>query len=163
MASDGNPGSIAVVSPVIGSQAPAPNKFQPAGGNALPQGGKTATPTAAAVLPPVGDGKKTAPVSSEAKNTAPVSNDAKSAAAVPNQAKGTTVSRSDPQALVDQINKYVNDSGLPDQYRLDPASANYIQQVNPATGAVIAQYSVSEFPALALSVGATSLLIDETA
>ena len=123
-------GTIAGVSPVIGSQAPDPARFQPAGGNVLPQSGKTATATAAAV-----------------------SNEAKSAAAA----------RSNPQSLVDQVNKYLNDSGRPDQFRVDPASDKYIQQVNPATGAVVGEYLVSEFPALARSVGVSGLLIDDIA
>jgi hypothetical protein len=46
---------------------------------------------------------------------------------------------------------------------LDPDSSSYIQQVNPASGAVVAQYAVSEFPALARSIGASGLLIDDTA
>jgi hypothetical protein len=67
----------------------------------------------------------------------------------------------DPQSLVDLLNKFLNDSGRPDQFRVDPASSNkLIQEINPATGAVIGEFSVDEFPALARSVGATSLLID---
>jgi uncharacterized iron-regulated membrane protein len=77
--------------------------------------------------------------------------------------KSTAASRTDPQSLVDQINKYLNDSGRPDQFRVDPASAEYIQQVNPASGAVVGEFLVSEFPALARSVGASSLLIDDVA
>jgi hypothetical protein len=110
-------------------------------GNISPPGGKPAPATAAsAAARPVSTG----PV---------VSNDPQSAAAP----------QSDPQSLVDQANKYLNDSGLPDQFRVDPDSASYIQQVNPATGAVVAQYLASEFPALARSVGASGLLIDDTA
>ena len=67
----------------------------------------------------------------------------------------------DPQSLVNSLNKYLNDSGRPDQFRLDPASRNkLIQEINPATGAVIGEFSIAEFPALARSIGATSLLID---
>jgi hypothetical protein len=46
---------------------------------------------------------------------------------------------------------------------VDPDSDKYIQQVNPATGVVVAEYLASEFPALARSVGASGLLVDETA
>ena len=76
---------------------------------------------------------------------------------------GAAASATDIQAQVALLNKYLNDSGLPDQFRVDPDSASYIQQVNPATGAVVAQYLASEFPALARSVGASGLLIDDTA
>ena len=67
------------------------------------------------------------------------------------------------QALAAQLNKVLNNSGRADQFRVDPTSDKYIQQVNPASGAVIAEYSVAEFPALARSIGASGLLVDETA
>lgn len=133
-------GTIAGVSPVIGSQAPDPARFQPAGGNVLPQGGKTAAAPAATI-----------------------SNVAKSAAAPAAAVSNAAAARSNPQSLVDQVNKYLNDSGRPDQFRVDPASDKYIQQVNPATGAVVGEYLVSEFPALARSVGVSGLLIDDIA
>jgi hypothetical protein len=38
-----------------------------------------------------------------------------------------------------------------------------IQEINPSTGAVIGQFAASEFPALARSVGASGLLIDNLA
>ena len=70
----------------------------------------------------------------------------------------------DPQALVAQLNKYLNDSGRPDEFRVDPASSNkLILQINPANGAVLGEFSVDEFPALARSVGASGLLIDSLA
>ncbi len=62
-----------------------------------------------------------------------------------------------------QLNKYLNDSGRPDEFRVDPASGKLIQQVNPANGAVLGEFSVEEFPALARSVGASGLLIDSLA
>jgi hypothetical protein len=71
--------------------------------------------------------------------------------------------RAAPQTLVDQLNKYLNDSGRPDEFRVDPASGKLIQQVNPANGAVLGEFSVDEFPALARSVGASGLLIDSLA
>ena len=41
------------------------------------------------------------------------------------------------QALVAQLNKHLNDSGRPDQFRVDPSSGNkVIQQINPANGEV---------------------------
>jgi hypothetical protein len=70
----------------------------------------------------------------------------------------------DPQTLVDQLNKYLNDSGRPDEFRVDPASSDkLIQQINPANGAVLGEFSVDEFPALARSIGASGLLIDRLA
>jgi hypothetical protein len=38
-----------------------------------------------------------------------------------------------------------------------------IQQINPANGEVIGEFSVSEFPALARSVGASGLMVDSRA
>jgi hypothetical protein len=68
------------------------------------------------------------------------------------------------QAQVAVLNKYLNDSGRPDQYRVDPNSnSTLIQEVNPATGAVIAEYPAIAFPALAKSLGVSSALIDEHA
>jgi uncharacterized FlaG/YvyC family protein len=73
-------------------------------------------------------------------------------------------SHQDAQALVAQLNKVLNDSGRPDQYRLDPSSNNkVIQQINPASGAVIGEFLVSEFPALARSVGVTGQIVDSHA
>ena len=70
----------------------------------------------------------------------------------------------DLQAQVALLNKYVNESGRPDQFRVAPqADANLIQEINPATGAVIAEYSAAEFPALARSLGISGGLIDSQA
>ena len=85
---------------------------------------------------------------------------AQSAVAAAHAAK----SQQDAQALVAQLNKVLNDSGRPDQYRLDPSSNNkVIQQINPASGAVIGEFLVSEFPALARSVGVTGQIVDSHA
>jgi PPE-repeat protein len=67
--------------------------------------------------------------------------------------------------LLTQLNKHLNDSGKPDQYRVDPQSSTTIQEINPANGAVIGEFSASEFPALARSAGAsaTGLLVDSLA
>jgi hypothetical protein len=70
----------------------------------------------------------------------------------------------DLQAQVTLLNKYLNESGRPDQFRVAPqADANLIQEINPATGAVIAEYSATEFPALARSLGISRGLIDSHA
>ena len=71
--------------------------------------------------------------------------------------------RSAAQALVNLLNKNLNDSGQPDQFRVDPASNQLIQQVNPANGAVVGQFSIEEFPALARSVGASGGIVDDRA
>ena len=79
-------------------------------------------------------------------------------------AKNGAAAQPDLQAQVALLNKYLNDSGRPDEYRVDPASdAKLIQQINPATGAVIGEFSASEFPALARSVGVSGALIDSHA
>jgi uncharacterized FlaG/YvyC family protein len=157
MASDGSPGAIPAATPVVSSPAADPTKFQPGSGKSLPQSGN-----GAAQAPiPASQGRKTLtlPASSvSSTSTANASNLSKS-----QPAKTSAASNSDPQALVDQINKRLNDSGRADQFRVDPTSEKYIQQVNPASGEVIAEYSVNEFPALARSIGASGLLVDETA
>lgn len=88
---------------------------------------------------------------------------AESAAATAAPAARPAVQRSaDSQALIDQLNKHLNNSGLPDQFRL-AADGKQIQQVNPASGQVVGEFSVSEFPALARGIGASGLLLDSLA
>jgi len=66
--------------------------------------------------------------------------------------------------LVAQLNKHFNDTGRPDQFRVDPSSGNkVIQQINTATGDVVGEFLISEFPALARSVGITGGLVDSRA
>jgi uncharacterized FlaG/YvyC family protein len=68
----------------------------------------------------------------------------------------------DLQAQVAFLNKYLNDSGRPEQFRVDPKSDSMlIQEVNPATGVVVAEYPSVSFPALAKSLGISSAVIDE--
>lgn len=65
------------------------------------------------------------------------------------------------QTQVTLLNKYLNDSGKPDQFRVAPQSDDkLIQEINPANGEVIAEYSATEFAALARSVGISGVLID---
>ena len=69
--------------------------------------------------------------------------------------------KTDLQTQVSLLNKYLNDSGKPDQFRVAPQSDDkLIQEINPANGQVIAEYSASEFAALARSVGISGVLID---
>jgi len=138
MASDGTSGKIPVASPVQGSQAASPIIFHPSSGKSLPQTGKAATPAIAA-----GAAATETPASAASRNNA------------------AALRSADPQALVDQLNKSLNDSGYPDQFRVAPNSGGkLIQQINPANGAVLGEFSASEFPALARSVGASGLLVD---
>jgi hypothetical protein len=75
---------------------------------------------------------------------------------------GATNRTSDLQAQVALLNKYLNDSGRPDQYRVAPDSdSTLIQEVNPASGVVVAEYPAITFPALAKSLGISNALIDE--
>jgi hypothetical protein len=94
------------------------------------------------------------------KSVPPAGNSATAAAA---SAKTNATNRtSDVQAQVAVLNKYLNDTGRPDQYRVAPDSGSMqIQEVNPATGAVVAEYPAITFPALARSLGISSALIDE--
>jgi hypothetical protein len=80
-------------------------------------------------------------------------------------AKSAAASRTaDVQAQVAFLNKSLNDSGKPDQFRVAPNSDSMlIQEVNPATGQVIGEYPAIAFPALAKSLGISSALIDEYA
>ena len=165
MASDGNPGAISGASAVLSSQVADPAKFQAGSGKTLPQSGNGAAAAAAPFL-------RSAANSPQSSNPAPSSHAAavtggpssrESGAANTSPAKATAASATDPQALASQLNKVLNNSGRADQFRVDPSSDKYIQQVNPASGDVIAEYSVDEFPALARSIGASGLLIDETA
>jgi hypothetical protein len=79
-------------------------------------------------------------------------------------ARPASAAPADVQAQVSLLNKYLNDSGRPAQFRVDPTSDNkLIQEINPATGEVIAEYSAIEFPALARSVGVSGVLVDDRA
>jgi hypothetical protein len=68
------------------------------------------------------------------------------------------------RAQVALLNKYLNDSGRPDQFRVDPSSdGKVIQQINPATGEVVGEFPASEFAALARSVGISGVSLDKHA
>ena len=71
------------------------------------------------------------------------------------------VDAGDSRSVAAFLNKFLNDSGLPDRFRVDPASSGkFIQEINPASGAVVAEYAIAEFPALARGLGASGLLVD---
>jgi len=68
------------------------------------------------------------------------------------------------QAQVQLLNKYLNDSGKPAQFRVAPDSDDKtIQEINPANGEVLAEFPASEFAALARSVGISGAVIDKHA
>ncbi len=70
----------------------------------------------------------------------------------------------DLEAQVALLNKYLNDSGRPAQFRVDPNSdSKLIQEVNPATGEVIGEYPAISFPALARSLGISGAVINRHA
>ena len=70
----------------------------------------------------------------------------------------------DLQAQVTLLNKFLNDSGKPNQFRVVPSSDNkLIEEINPANGEVIGEFSAAEFPALAKSLGISGALIDRLA
>jgi|HubBroStandDraft_5_1064220.scaffolds.fasta_scaffold649501_2 hypothetical protein len=96
-------------------------------------------------------------------NVVPPSGNAAAQAAA--AASKAAISRAnDVKAQVAFLNKYLNDSGKPDQFRVAPDSNSMlIQEVNPANGAVIGEYPAIAFPALAKSLGISSALIDEHA
>jgi hypothetical protein len=72
-----------------------------------------------------------------------------------------TTTRASLHSQVAHLNKYLNDSGQPTRFRVAPNSADkMIQEINPATGEVIGEYSVDAFPALAKSVGLVGSQVD---
>jgi len=94
----------------------------------------------------------------------PSGKSAAATASAPAVATAPVNNANEPNALVAFLNKFLNDSGLPDQFRVDPASGGkFIQEINPASGAVVAEYAISEFPALARGIGASGPLIDGVA
>jgi hypothetical protein len=82
----------------------------------------------------------------------------------PAAAKPAVLPKPDLQAQVALLNKNLNDSGKPDQFRVAPSSDDkLIQEINPANGEVIAEYSASEFAELARSLGVSGALVDSHA
>ena len=68
------------------------------------------------------------------------------------------------QTRVQLLNKYLNDSGKPAQFRVAPDSNDkLIQEINPANGEVLAEFPASEFAALARSVGISGVIVDKHA
>jgi hypothetical protein len=68
------------------------------------------------------------------------------------------------QALIAHLNKHLNDTGQPNQFRVDTSSGSkLIQEINPASGEVVGEYLIAEFPALARGLGVSGLVIDSHA
>jgi hypothetical protein len=135
MTSDVASVQISTTSLVQGSHAPTAVLVHKSG-NTLPQNGKV---TAA---PPASQPKVTRDQQQAPKAPPPV--------------------RPDPATQVAILNKFLNDSGRPSQFR---ASSNnkLIDEINPANGKVIAQYPVDEFAELARSVGISGALVNQRA
>jgi hypothetical protein len=134
------------LAPIVqGSSITPAVKVSEAGGNNLPPRGNT-TAGAAAASSAATSGEPTA---------ASAPGERRAASAPPNLDPGNATS------IVAFLNKFLNDSGRPDQFRVDPTSdGKFIQEVNPASGAVVAEYAIAEFPALARGIGASGLLVD---
>jgi uncharacterized FlaG/YvyC family protein len=140
--SDAVPVSVPV-SFVPGSQTPIPATVQATSGNSLPPSGKSASKLA---------------------TTDPTSPLRANAQSLPKAAKPTATSKSTVDEVVQQLNKYLNDSGRANTFRVDPASRDQtIQEINPATGEVIGEFAVTQFPALVRSLGISGVLVDSHA
>ncbi len=149
MASDGNSGQTPITSLVHGSQAPVAVSVQKQSGKSLPAGGKETVAAAAH-----SDEQPPVRAQPEIRAQPPVT------ARPPGPARPPVTA----QSLVTALNRHLNDSGRPDGYRVAPNSEDkLIQQINPATGEVIGQFSASEFPLLARSAGVAGALIDSHA
>src|ERR1700761_2922954 len=132
MASDGRPAAISAASAVVSSQATDATKFQPGSGKALPQSGNDAAAAAAPGL------RSAANAPQSSINTVPSPRSAavtsgpgikKTSVSNANARQTPSASTSDAQALASQLNKVLNNSGRADQFRVDPTSDKYIQQV----------------------------------
>jgi hypothetical protein len=144
MASDSVPRS-APANLVNWTPAPKPATVKAASGNSLPSGQKGAAVERTASPPSQSPG-----ISARiSKNPTP---------------PATVTNKANLPQLVTQLNKYLNDSGRPNQFRVDPTSSGKtIQEINPASGEVIGEYSAAQFPELARSLGVSGVLVDSRA
>ena len=70
----------------------------------------------------------------------------------------------DLHALVQQLNRHVQNSGRLNQYKLDSSSGrDVIQEINPDTKQVVSEIPANEFKALAQELGISGLLVDTRA
>ncbi len=179
MASNGDPVILSVSRAAPSTQIPVAATVKTSGGYIPPASGKAPVASLAQAARPI----TRTPGNTSTSDTYTVAKFAAIPAAIPaavpavttatnpvpvaygvkSSQQSTSGSQPDLAALTAQLNKHLNDSGRPDQYRVDPQSGAMIQEINPSTGAVIGQFAASEFPALARSVGASGLLIDNLA
>lgn len=136
MTSDVPSVSISTTSLVHGSHAPTTVLVQKSG-NTLPQDGKVAA------TPPAAQAKVTAQQAQQTPEQ--------------HQAEAAVLA-----AQIRALNKFLNDSGKPAQFRASSNNKN-IEEVNPANGQVVAEYPAEEFAELARSVGISGAVINERA
>jgi hypothetical protein len=166
---------LSVTLPVHGSQAPKPAVQNP-GGNALPPSGTitpaVSLPAVAAyaahnVAPAASTQTSAAQTPAAAPKVAPPSSSGPVIAAAAANAQSSASNSSaapDSKTVVAALNKFLNDTGRPDEFRLEVSNGvQVIQQVNPANGEVIGEFSAVEFPALAQAVVAGSGAVNSTA
>lgn len=153
MASDIPSVQTPAISLVQGSQQPTQVLIQKSG-NTLPQDGKVSAASSAA-QPTVGQ---------QSKSTAALQQQSATQSRQAQQQQEQQKEQADLASQVAIVNKAFNDSGRAAQFR---ASSNdkQIEEVNPATGEVIATYSAAVFGALARSVGISGAkpVVDEHA
>ncbi len=161
MTISGDSVGLSVTLPVHGSKAPKPAVQNP-GGNALPQSGTIspvptvtavaayAATTATSTPAPAAQAASTVPKVTPPSSSGPV---IAAAAASAQSSASNSSAAPDSKTVVAALNKFLNDTGRPDQFRLATSSGvQVIQEVNPANGEVIGEFSAAEFPALAQAV-----------
>ena len=127
----------------------------PAGQPAAPMQ-STSQATSVNTLPRSGGASADGPISSPL----PVDANPRISSTVPK----TAVRAVSVPALVALLNKYHNDTGRPSQFRVDPGSRGQtIQEINPSNGAIIGDFAVTEFPALARGLGIAGVWVDSHA
>ena len=159
MASEAVTGSVPA-GLVHGSQAPKTTIVKTASGNALPPSGNAIPPSGKGVTAPAAGSVQS--VNRSALDHTP--DPATGASKPPHPAVATDAANL--HAVVTQLNKYLNESGRPNQFRVDPASRGQtIQEINPANGEVIGEFSSAQFPELARSLGGSGVgvLVDSRA
>ena len=150
MASDGIPDNIPVTRLVQGSRARTSDSF-------LFSSGKAASPSGEVVRIPADPQVVPAP----AAQPVPSSAAAQPVPSSPAPQREHAPDKPDADELVAQLSKHAGNSGRPDQFRLDRSTGRrIIQQTNADSGKLVAEYSESEFPALAQGLSHAGLLIN---
>jgi hypothetical protein len=138
--------AVTAANSLPGSPVPQPTALQTTGGNFLPPSGK-GDPSSAVTIPSTSAPDNVRKNNADAVTSKPAASDTASL-----------------QARVQYLNKYLNDSGRPNQFRVEPQSRGQtIQEINPANGEVIGEFAAAEFPALARSLGVSGALVDSQA